>query len=290
MKKISLLIANYNNGRYFTDCYHSIIGQTYDNWEVIIVDDGSTDNSVEIIEMLIEGDARFLLFRNPENRGCGYTKKKCMEYATGDICAYIDPDDALYPTAVEKSIQGYTNNNIVGTYSKMMMCDENLMPQKIFTKTKKIYNNKYFFNCPIQFSHFFTFRKHTYHKTAGINPELKTAVDQDLYLKILELGRVKFVQEVLYKYRLHSGGISQHDTQKASKESFAFVIHNTMKRRDINRVNGRKIPDAYNTPEEIFSLLNYQNSIQYRLLNKVKMLLKCDLYNYKERGYQDILF
>ncbi|WP_294297959.1 glycosyltransferase [uncultured Chryseobacterium sp.] len=55
MNKISLLVANYNNGRYFKDCYDSIVSQTYENWEVIIVDDASTDNSVDIIKKLIAG-------------------------------------------------------------------------------------------------------------------------------------------------------------------------------------------------------------------------------------------
>ncbi len=55
VNKISLLVANYNNGRYFKDCYDSIVSQTYENWEVIIVDDASTDNSVDIIKKLIAG-------------------------------------------------------------------------------------------------------------------------------------------------------------------------------------------------------------------------------------------
>ena len=53
MIKVSILIANYNNGEYFADCYNSLINQTYDNWEVIIIDDGSTDDSLEIIQKII---------------------------------------------------------------------------------------------------------------------------------------------------------------------------------------------------------------------------------------------
>ncbi|WP_317126328.1 glycosyltransferase [Chryseobacterium sp. 3008163] len=134
-------------------------------------------------------DDRFKLYKNHINEGCGATKRKCIEYATGEICAYLDPDDAIYPIALEKSIKEYNRNNtIVATYSRMMMCDENLNPQKTFASTKKIYNNECFFNFPIQFAHFFTFKKEIYLRTEGINPELKSAVDQDRYLKILEHG------------------------------------------------------------------------------------------------------
>ena len=59
-KKISILIANYNNGRYFKQCYDSLLEQSYTNWEAIIVDDCSTDNSVDIIKQLIKGNNRFL--------------------------------------------------------------------------------------------------------------------------------------------------------------------------------------------------------------------------------------
>ena len=95
--KFSLLIANYNNGHFFEDCYYSIIPQTYTNWEVIIVDDKSTDNSVAIIKEFIKGDKRFKLFLNSENKGCGYTKNKCAYKSQGEILGFLDPDDGLFP-------------------------------------------------------------------------------------------------------------------------------------------------------------------------------------------------
>lgn len=275
MIKVSILIANYNNGEYFADCYNSLINQTYDNWEAIIIDDCSTDDSLEIIQEIISNDARFKLYKNQVNEGCGATKRKCMEYAVGEICAYLDPDDALYPTALEKSVHRYNRNSaIVATYSRMMKCDENLNPQKTFGSTKQIYNTPYFFNCPIQFAHFFTFKKEIYLETQGINPYLRSAVDQDLYLKILEHGNPSFINEDLYYYRLHSKGISQQKSKQHAKESFARVIYDTMVRRNLKNINGKKIPDVYKNSEEIYSLLNYQLSFLYRLKIKFKLFLK----------------
>ncbi|AZA52063.1 glycosyltransferase [Chryseobacterium sp. G0201] len=272
MNKISILIANYNNGKYFLECYNSIIGQTYQNWEVIIVDDASTDNSVEIIKSIIGNDNRFKLYQNPLNKGCGYTKRECMKYATGEICAYLDPDDALYPRALEESAEEYLfNNKIVATYSKMMMCDEHLNPQKTFSATKRIFNDIYFFNCPIQFAHFFTFKREVYFKTKGINPELKSAVDQDLYLKILELGNVSFINENLYKYRLHADGISQHNSKQDAKDSFAKVIHEAMKRRGIKKIHGKNVPDQFTNADEIYKLLEYQTEPLFRIRNKLNI-------------------
>ncbi|KPE52071.1 glycosyl transferase family 2 [Chryseobacterium indologenes] len=270
--RFSILIANYNNGKYFKDCYASLISQTYGNWEVIIVDDASTDDSVEIIESIIKNDPRFRIYHNSSNQGCGYTKRECMKYATGEVCAYLDPDDALYADALEKTVQEFINNSdVTATYSQMMLCDENLTPDKVYAGTKQIYNSRYFFNCPTQFAHFFTFKRATYLKTSGINPALKSAVDQDLYLKILEHGNVKYIKEPLYLYRLHSNGISQQSFKQGAKESFAKVIHETMKRRGIRKINNRKVPETYTNQQEIYQLLNYQTQKLHRLINKVKV-------------------
>lgn len=270
MIKFSILIAHYNNGKYFKDCYQSLISQSYENWEVIIVDDASTDDSVEVIQSMIKDDPRFRLYYNSVNRGCGFTKRECMKYAVGEICAYLDPDDALYPEALEKTVGEFIDNDaIVAVYSQMMLCNDTLIPDKIFASTKQIYNSRYFFNCPIQFAHFFTFKKEIYSKTSGINPKLKSAVDQDLYLKILEFGDVQYLKEPLYLYRLHSRGISQ----QSAKESFARVIYDTMKRRGIKKINNQEVPETYTNSQEIYQLLDYQTNKVHRLINKIKISL-----------------
>jgi len=275
VRKVSILIANYNNGKYFEDCYHSLIDQTHENWEAIIVDDCSTDDSLEIIENLIKNDNRFVLYSNSTNRGCGYTKRRCAELATGDFCAYLDPDDALFPNALERSLEEFEQNDeIIATYSQLIFCDEMMAPQKIFDKIRQIQNDKYFFNCPIQMSAFFVFKREIYLKTSGINPNLRSAVDQDLYLKLLEHGNAKFIKEVLYKYRLHSSGISQQSSKQGAKDSFAKVIHETMKRREINVINNAAVPKDYTSSEEIYKLLEYQTKILYRIQAKAKSIFQ----------------
>ncbi|WP_246008711.1 glycosyltransferase family 2 protein [Chryseobacterium lactis] len=274
MIKFSILIAHYNNGKYFKDCYDSLIGQSYENWEVIIVDDASTDDSVEVIRSFINNDPRFKLYYNSTNKGCGFTKRECMKYAEGEICAYLDPDDALYPEALEKTAHEFiSDHEIVAAYSQMMLCNNELTPDKVFASTKQIYNSRYFFNCPTQFAHFFTFKKEIYLKTSGINPKLKSAVDQDLYLKVLEYGDVKYIKEPLYLYRLHSNGISQQSAKKNAKESFARVIHDTMKRRGIKKINNQLVPESYTSSQEIYELLDYQTNKIHRLINKIKVTL-----------------
>ena len=274
--KFSVLIAHYNNAKYFKECYQSLLEQTYKNWEAIILDDASEEREKNLVKQIIEGDNRFKYFENTENKGVGFTKSKLIELANGEIVGYLDPDDALLPTAIEKSISIFKNDEkAVLTYSRFMSCDQNLKPISAFKSAQQVQNDDpYFFNIPVQIAHFVCFKKEVYLTTDKMNTELKISEDQDLYLKLYEKGKIVFINETNYLYRTHSGGISQNDHKKESYEYWAKVIWNAMQRRKLKSINGKKIPTEYTSSKEIFDLLQYQNSIPYRIKKKLKILFQ----------------
>lgn len=271
--RFSILIANYNNGKFFKNCYDSIIAQTYDDWEAVILDDSSTDDSLEVIKKIIGNDSRFKIHENVKNSGVGVTKSKLIELGTGDICGFVDPDDAITPNALLSSIDVFKKNrDVVLTYSQYVKCDENLIPIEIPKLTMRVPNNDpYFFNCPVHIVHFVCFRKNIYDQTEKINTVMRIAEDQDLYLKMYEKGKVQFINEPNYLYRTHSGGISQNENRPKSREYFAKVIFNAMKRRNLKTINGRPVPNEYHNSAEIYSLLEYQSSISFRIKKKLKI-------------------
>ena len=272
----SILIANFNNGRFFRDCYDSIILQKYTDWEVVILDDCSGDDSVQIITEIIKEDSRFRFFANTENQGVGFTKNKLIELAAGEICGYLDPDDAIGPNALQASIDVFRKKEkAVLTYSRLVKCDENLKPLSEFKSAMQVLNgDAYFFNCPVQIAPFVGFKKSVYFLCEKINPEFRIAEDQDLYYKMYEKGKVIYVDQADYFYRAHSGGISQNDNKQSSYDYWGKVIWTAMKRRNLNKINGKKIPDQFTTSQEIFDLLQYQNSIPYRIKKKLKIFLQ----------------
>lgn len=274
--KFSILIANYNNGKFFRDCYESILRQTYNNWEAVILDDGSIDNSLEVIKEIIKNDTRFRFFENEKNEGVGFTKGKLIELADGEICGYLDPDDALLPNALKSSVEMFQKKKTaVLTYSRMMHCDENLNPLSPFKSAMQVPNgDKNWFNCPVQIAHFVCFKKAAYETCEKMNSALRIAEDQDLYLKMYEKGDVYFIDETNYLYRGHSGGISQNQNKQKAHEYFAQAIFMAMKRRKLDKINGKKIPETYTNSQEIFNLLEYQNNISYRLIKKMKIWLE----------------
>lgn len=231
----SLLIAQYNNGKYFEDCYKSIIAQTYPHWEVIIVDDGSADDSVAQMKKYIGKDARFKIFLNDKNQGCGYTKRRCAELATGELCAFLDPDDALTPDALELMVAEHQKRpEVAMVYSKLFFCDANLKIE-YETKSYQVENgNLDFFDFEGKIGHFMTFKKSFYDRTEGISSYLIRAIDKDLYLKLYETGPAYFLDKGLYKYRIHKEGISTNTNQDKAYFWYWVAIIDAAKRRNIN--------------------------------------------------------
>ncbi|AZA81710.1 glycosyl transferase family 2 [Chryseobacterium lactis] len=274
--KFSVLIAHYNNAILFKDCYDSLLSQTYPDWEAIIVDDASSENEREMVKSIIAGDDRFKFFENEKNSGVGVTKSRLIELANGEICGFVDPDDAILPTAIESAMNLFKHKKkVVLAYSRFMACDKKLTPIAPFKSAMQVRNrDPYFFNYPIQIGHFTTFRKDVYLQTEKMNPELRIAEDQDLYLKMYEKGDVHFINETNYYYRAHAGGISQNNNKGKSYDYFAQVVFSTMKRRKLTTINGKKIPETYSNHKEIFALLEYQNGIWYRIKKKIAITLQ----------------
>ncbi|MDR2125464.1 MAG: glycosyltransferase family 2 protein [Prevotellaceae bacterium] len=206
----SVLIANYNNGKYIRSAINSVLSQTYTNWEIIIVDDCSTDNSLQLIEQY-KNCTNIKIVKNEENKGCGYTKRRCVELASGNLCGFLDSDDELLPNALEIMVKAhiqYPQCSLIG--SRSYKCNARLHPYGI-TEYKPIPQGYSYlthgYHAP---HHYATFKKQLYEKTEGISADVTHAVDQDLYFKLDEVGQVLFLDKILYKYRVHNGGISNN--------------------------------------------------------------------------------
>lgn len=205
----SVLIANFNNGIYLEECLQSIFAQTYKNWEIVIVDDASTDNSNNIYEKFSD-DARITITMNKKNKGCGYTKRKCVEISRGEICGFVDADDAIAPDALQLLAKYHlVNPNTSIIYSTHYICDQNLTPKNIADYVGQIpnYSKSWFIQRPV-ISHFASFKRMKYLATKGISPIYRKAADKDLYYKLENTGPVLFVNKPLYYYRHHRNSIS----------------------------------------------------------------------------------
>ena len=99
--KISVIVPVYNAQQYLPRCLESIIGQTYKNLEIILVDDGSKDGSAKIMDMYAKKDARILLLSHAKNMGLVHARKTGVSHATGEYISYVDADDTIELTRCE---------------------------------------------------------------------------------------------------------------------------------------------------------------------------------------------
>lgn len=221
----SILIANYNNGGYLAACIQSILTQTYTHWEVVIVDDGSTDKSRAVYEKYTD-DIRFFIFYNEKNKGCGFTKNRCITLAHGQICAFLDPDDTITSDALEVMVQAHHQHPEASLiYSTHYICNENLETISTAEYVGQIPPGKKSWELRLPtISHFATFRRDRFLQTTGIYTWLTKAVDKDLYYKLETTGPVVYLDRPLYLYRHHGGSISLN-----KRSSFASMMQIALK-------------------------------------------------------------
>lgn len=110
MKKVSVIVPVYNVEKYVGKCIDSIINQTYTNLEILINNDGSTDNSYEICKTYAEKDSRIKLF-SQENRGLSAARNAVYDEVTGDYIFFVDSDDWLLPECIERLVILLEKNN-----------------------------------------------------------------------------------------------------------------------------------------------------------------------------------
>lgn len=121
---VSIVTPSYKSYKFISQTIESVIAQTHENWEMIIVDDLSPDNSNEIIEAYTKKDQRIKLVKLEKNSGAAVARNRAIEVAEGRYIAFLDADDLWKPEKLEKQIKFMIQNDLVFTYSSYDLIDE----------------------------------------------------------------------------------------------------------------------------------------------------------------------
>ncbi len=237
----SVLMANYNNSRYLDTAIRSLLAQSHQDWELILVDDASTDNFTAAVAPFL-GDKRIKIFRNDRNAGCGYTKARCAAEATGVVAGFLDPDDALAPEALSIMAAAHLENPSCSLiHSTHYICDDKLEISRVAEYPRALPDGvPYLLLNDGRIHHFATFKMKAYDQTDGISPLNKRAVDQDLYYKLEETGSVLFINKPLYLYRIHSNSISNSGSELQAQLNHYAIIEEACQRR-IRKAKGEHV-------------------------------------------------
>ena len=208
MKKVSVIIPNYNYGRFLAEAIESALNQTYEPHEIIVVDDGSTDESREILEKY--GDRIRVHYQ--KNEGVGAARNMGAEMATGDILAFLDADDYWSPQKLEKQLAELLSDPTIGlVHCGLQYVDDKgeLGEEYLFGLSGWVATNLLRFEPVIAGPGGTTLmRKDVFLEMGGYdtNKDLHPSEDWDLSYRIATKYKFGFVREPLLYYRQHGGG------------------------------------------------------------------------------------
>ena len=210
---VSIITPSYNSEKYIFQTIESVLNQTYENWEMIIVDDASIDNSINIIESYTKKDNRIKLIKLKKNNGPAIARNVGIKNAKGRYIAFLDSDDLWLPTKLEKQINFMKKNDVGLCYSSYYLIDEKS-------------NNIGKFNIPKEKVTYFELLKtciignltaiYDIEKVGKVFMENVGHEDYTLWLKILKKIHCAYgIKEPLAQYRIYYNSISSNKFRAA---------------------------------------------------------------------------
>ena len=149
-KLVSIITPTYNCGKFIAETMDACIAQTYENWEMIIVDDCSTDNTREIVESYMTRDSRIHYHCLEQNSGAAVARTKAMELAKGAWMAFCDSDDLWTPDKLERQIAFMEENGYAFSCTAYDQIDEEGKPlDRVIKTVKKTDYNRLLLDCPV---------------------------------------------------------------------------------------------------------------------------------------------
>ena len=204
---VSIIMPSYNTGRFITETINSVLNQTYNNWELIIVDDCSTDNTDEVVAPFLD-DERIKYFKNETNSGAAVSRNKALREAKGKWIAFLDSDDLWMPEKLEKQISFMEENDYHFSYTNYSEIDEASKPLgRSVTGPKRISKTGMYNYCwPGCLTVMYDA-----HVVGLIQIEdIKKNNDYAMWLKVCKKAKCYLLDEELALYRKRRGSISNH--------------------------------------------------------------------------------
>lgn len=212
---VSIITPTWNCARFIEETIQSVQAQTYRNWEMIIVDDCSTDNTYEILQPYIEKDNRIKYKCNEKNSGAAITRNNALKMARGRWVAFLDSDDLWIPEKLEAQLKFMLNNGYSFTYHDYVEIDECSKEIGIYVSGKKKVNKFDMFSCcwPGCLSVMYDASKIG---LVQIN-DIKKNNDTAIWLKIVKKTDCYLLKEKLGLYRRRKGSITPPDIKTKIK-------------------------------------------------------------------------
>jgi glycosyltransferase involved in cell wall biosynthesis len=220
--KVSIVTPVYNSATWLSETIQSVLSQTHTNWEMLITDDCSTDNSFEIASNFARNDKRIKLNRLPKNSGSGIARNTSIKKAQGDVVAFLDSDDLWDSVFLKKSLQFMEERQAGIVFSSYRRRSEDLKTDLgEFIVPKSTHYTDILKSCPI------SCLTGMYHiqRCGGkvMMPNIKRRQDYCLWLTLLKrVGKAHGIKDVLATYRICRNSVSRNKVKVASYQWLVY--------------------------------------------------------------------
>ncbi len=254
--KVSILTTVYNREKYLAACIESVLASTYQDWELIIVDDGSTDTSLAIAKSYEQKDARIKVYVNQTNLGDYPNRNKAASYAKGKYIKYLDADDLIYPRGLEVMVHTMEQFPEAGLGISQKVV-EDVKPYPFVMQPKETFKREFLMRGVLGLGPTGTIiRRDVFEKLGGFTGT-RYIGDTELWYNIALAYPVVKMEDALIFWR-------QHDDQEITKgqESF-FYLENTFKLK-FNTLHKKELP--LGAPERQAALKKLKKQFARRVL------------------------
>lgn len=219
---VSVIMPAYNAEAFIAEAIRSVIQQTYQNWELLVIDDASTDSTLKIIQKYSEKDKRIKIFKNSDNQGTHKARNKGIKAAEGDFIAFLDADDQWKPEKLLKQLEILSSDNISACFSSYDLISENgqFLEKRVEALPVLTYEKLLKANYVGNLTGIYSV------KDLGkiYCPNIRKRQDWALWLKVIEEGGpMEGIQDSLAIYRVRKNSIS---TNKLEMLSYNFRVYN----------------------------------------------------------------
>lgn len=227
MPRVTAIIPVYNGAKFVSQAIESVLTQTFSDWEIVLVDDGSTDETRATVQPYIARAGEMFRYVYQENQGLAAARNTAIRHARSDLLALLDADDVWEPDRLAHSVAaldgspaaGLAHGKVIrmnadGGFIDIPPADPRYLNGKI---AKHIYMRRAHIQCPTV-----TFRKACIDAVGGFDRDLRATEDRDLWFRIAERFDVVFVDRVLARYRMSPNSMSR-DLDRMRTAQLQFV-------------------------------------------------------------------
>lgn len=276
---ISIIIPTYNSGKYLNECLKSIVNQSYKNIEIVIIDDGSTDNSVDIINNYCLNDNRICVY-TANNSGVSSARNIGLQKAKGEYILFVDSDDYLKDDSVIETLANNINNYDVIRFNTGILFNNKVIENKKIVYSKNDYHSGNEFiddvlSNEVDYGWYlwqYLYKKELWDKVAF--PKGRIFEDTyTIYRTLLNAHNIKTLEDIIYIHRINNDSLTNNINYKTCEDMIYVISESSKYASSLSISNKTKELLLNNFSYSYISLVNALNIIDKSEKSKLKALL-----------------